>query len=71
MRVRYWNAYLLFYEAVKNPKQLSIPRRVSDSSIPLSPLPPHGEDKLQQLQVRDLHDLSSVPHLLSLSLSLS
>ena len=53
MRVRYWNAYLLFYEAVQSTKHLSIPRRVSgDASKPLSPLLLHGEDKLQQLQVR-------------------
>ena len=53
MRVRYWNAYLLFYEAVNSIKKLSLPRRVSgDSPNPTSPLRPHGgEDKLQQLQV--------------------
>ncbi|CAI8010592.1 Ubiquitin carboxyl-terminal hydrolase 24, partial [Geodia barretti] len=52
MRVRYWNAYLLFYEAVNSIKKLSLPRRVSgDSPNPTSPLRPHGgEDKLQQLQ---------------------
>ena len=81
MRVRYWNAYLLFYEAVHSTKQLSIPRKISsDSPNPLSPLPHHGgEDKLQQLQVSYLFiplSLPSYPPYLpffhpSLSLSLS
>ena len=52
-RVRYWNAYMLFYEAVVHPKMATIPQRVTQvETTPISPLSPHPEDdKLSQLQV--------------------
>ena len=50
-RVRYWNAYMLFYEAVNHPNKhlLNYPRRPSDVN-PMSPVSSEG-DKLSQLQV--------------------
>jgi len=52
IRIRYWNAYLLFYAAVVPPKIPTVPQRVSLSeTTPMSPLSPHPEDdKLSQLQ---------------------
>ena len=52
-RIRYWNAYMLFYEAVVHPKMAAIPQRVTQvETTPISPLSPHPEDdKLSQLQV--------------------
>ena len=51
-RIRYWNAYMLFYEAIEHPKKnsLSSAQRSSDTN-PMSPLTSDG-DKLSQLQVQ-------------------
>ena len=56
-RIRYWNAYMLFYEAVVHPKMAAIPQRVAQvETTPISPLSPHPEDdKLSQLQVCIAH----------------
>ena len=51
-RTRYWNAYMLFYEAVDHPNQSTLPRRRSSDINPMSPLGGGVEvDKLSQLQV--------------------
>ena len=50
-RIRYWNAYMLFYEAINRPQKLVAPRKLSasEATSPLSPQP--EDDKLSQLQV--------------------
>ncbi len=49
-RVRYWNAYMLFYEAVDKGRSGEItPSKSSELPSPL--LPPTGDEGLKQLQV--------------------
>lgn len=52
MRVRFWNAYMLFYEARDHPKKSEGVTNVGADVTPLAvPVSPHlPDDKLSQLQ---------------------